>query len=469
MGIQAVFIGINKHQDQSILELSGATRDATALWALFTDTIDVLVGRLLLNEKATHKSVRAAIFGTLSSATNEDIVILSFAGHGSPGGSLIMYDTDATNLRGTAITMTELAVAFKETKARAVLFILDCCFSGQAPARVFEINATPRNPFAFSGIYGEGRILLAACAANEVAWEQPGTGHGLLTHAVIHALQGEAGTQIQFPDIAGEIVRITRFEGQRIGVTQTPVFLGSIQGGLSFPALRRGENFNAAFPTIPPQQIQGKFEELAACGIAPEIISQWSNKFPKGLNTLQLTAINQYGILEGNSLLVIAPTSSGKTMIGELAAIQSVQQGKKAAFLLPYRALVNEKYHQFSELYGPSGIRVIRCSGDASDGIAPALAGRYDIGFFTYETFLNMSLNSQKLLHQLGVIIIDEGQFITDPNRGITVELILSMLLRSRQNGIYPQLLVLSAVIGSLNGFDRWLDLPVLLSKERPV
>ena len=50
--------------------------------------------------------------------------------------------------------------------------------------------------------------------------------------------------------------------------------------------------------------------------------------------------------------------------------------------------------------------------------------------------------------------MLDEGQFITDPQRGITVELIFSLLLRARQRGIEPQLVILSAVIGNLNSFD---------------
>ena len=66
-------------------------------------------------------------------------------------------------------------------------------------------------------------------------------------------------------------------------------------------------------------------------------------------------------------------------------------------------------------------------------------------------------------------MVLDEGQFITDPNRGITVELIFALLLRARQRGVQPQLIVLSAVIGNLNNFDRWLDLPLLISRERPV
>jgi helicase len=66
------------------------------------------------------------------------VIVISFAGHGSPDGNLVVFDTDPANLAGTAVSMADLAEAFKATKARAVLCILDCCFSGQAPARVLE-------------------------------------------------------------------------------------------------------------------------------------------------------------------------------------------------------------------------------------------------------------------------------------------------------------------------------------------
>ena len=195
----------------------------------------------------------------------------------------------------------------------------------------------------------------------------------------------------------------------------------------------------------------------------------WTAYFPEGLNTLQLKAVNEQGVLDGKSLLVVAPTTSGKTLIGELAAIQAVMTGKKTAFLLPYRALINEKFEDFTQRYGPAGLRVVRCSGDASDGVGPVLRGRYDLGVFTFETFLNLALGSPRLLNQLGLVVLDEGQFITDPGRGITVERIFSLLLRARDQGVKPQLLVLSAVIGNLNNFDRWLDLPLLYSRDRPV
>ena len=319
MALKGIFVGINKHLDSSIPELSGARPDATALWALFTDTIEGLSARLLVDEAATHAEVSRAMLGTLAAASLDDVVVITFAGHGSPDGNLVLFDTNASDLAGTALSMAGLADAFKATKARAVLCILDCCFSGQAPARVLETAARPRSAFALTGIYGEGRILLAACATNESAWEQPGTGHGLLTHAVIEALTGDAGESVSFPEIAGEIIRLARVEAERISVTQTPVFLGNVQGGLTFPVLKRGENYAAAFPAKAVQQTSGSFAEFSAHGFPPEIVERWSADFPQGLNTLQLKAVNEFGVLSGNSLLVVAPTSSGKTMVGEVA------------------------------------------------------------------------------------------------------------------------------------------------------
>lgn len=469
MSIQGVFVGVNQHGDLSIPELNGAVRDATALWALFVDTIPDLTGRLLIDKDATHAAVRTAALDTLTTAGSDDVVIITFAGHGSPDGRLVLFDTVAARLDTTALSMTELAEAFKATKARAVLCILDCCFSGQAPARVLEVGPRPRNAFVLAGVQGEGRIILSACATTESAWEQPGTGHGILTHAVIQAMTNPAASQVSFPEIGGEIIRLARLEAERIAVTQTPEFLGRVQGGLVFPVLKRGGNFLAAFPPAGVVTLGGPFGELVDHGFPKGIADRWAERFPGGLNALQLAAVNDHRVLAGNSLLVVAPTSSGKTMIGELAAIQAVLGGRKAAFLLPYRALVNEKFDTFTAQYGAAGLRVVRCSGDASDGIGPALAGRYDLGFFTYETFLNLALVSPRLVRQLGLVVVDEGQFITDPNRGITVELIFALLLRARQQGIQPQLIVLSAVLGRLNGFNDWLGLDLLASTKRPV
>ncbi len=153
-----------------------------------------------------------------------------------------------------------------------------------------------------------------------------------------------------------------------------------------------------------------------------------------------------------------------------MAAIRAYKEGRKSVFLLPYKALVNEKYDQFATLYGNSlGVRVIRSTGDYLDDNARFLSGRYDLALLTYEMFLGLAVSSPHLLTQLGLVVLDEAQFMTDPKRGIVVELLLTFLLAARDRGIFPQVILLSAVVGDANGFEDWLGSGLLRSLERPV
>jgi hypothetical protein len=312
-------------------------------------------------------------------------------------------------------------------------------------------------------------VLFAACNEDETALEDPNTRHGLFTHAVLHLLQAGEG-QTSVLGVADEVQRIVRAEAARMGYVQTPVIFGHVTGEVTIPVLRPGVNYSAAFPTRALQPVSSDLADLAPYGIPQPVIDAWSAKFPAGLNELQKTAINQFGVLNGDSLLVVAPTSAGKTFVGELAAMKAVAEGKKAVFLLPYRALVNEKYEDFSDLYGARiGLRVARCSGDWQDQVPNILRGKYDIAFFTYETFLSLALNARHILHQIGLVILDEAQFLSDAHRGITVELLLTLLLNARASGIAPQLICLSAVIGGANALDQWLGCQLLSTTERPV
>ena len=132
--------------------------------------------------------------------------------------------------------------------------------------------------------------------------------------------------------------------------------------------------------------------------------------------------MNDYRVLDGQPLLVVAPTTSGKTFIGELAAARAIADGRKAVFLLPFNALANEKYEEFEELYGQElGLRVLRCTGDYADETEPFAKGHYDVALLTYEMFLGLSVAMPTLLSKIGLVILDEAQFITDPTRGIGV------------------------------------------------
>ena len=104
--------------------------------------------------------------------------------------------------------MDELARRFKASQAKAVICLLDCCFSGGAPGRVLEDSPATRSPVQpFSDIAGNGRVLFAACNEDETALEDPNTRHGLFTHAVLHLLQAGEG-QTSVLGVADEVQRI---------------------------------------------------------------------------------------------------------------------------------------------------------------------------------------------------------------------------------------------------------------------
>lgn len=469
MVLLASFIGVDRHSDFRIPELTGARRDAEALWALFSDSVPDIQAQLLTDTAATLEAIPQALDATLGAASSDDTVIISFSGHGTPYHQIVAHDTDIADLTNTTISMEELATRFRASRAKAVLLVLDCCFSGGAPARVLsDIPVARSTGVTIAALAGEGRILLAASKESEEAYEIPGGGHGLLTKALIDVLRA-AATSVNLLEVSAQVMEAVRSAASRMGIVQTPVLFGDVKGGLNIPALKAGQHFFAKFPEAKGLRIGAGIDELAGFEVLGGILTQWSSQFPS-LNDLQLQAINDYRILEGASLLVIAPTGSGKTFIGELAATKAVCEGRKAVFLLPYRALTNEKYEQFLRVYEESlGMRVVRCCGDYTDQTDLFVRGKYDLALLTYEMFLNLVVNNTAILNQLGLVVLDEAQFITDPTRGISVELLLTYLLTFKQRGFNLQIIALSAVVGNVNHFDEWLGCGKLVSHQRPV
>ena len=470
MAFRATFVGVGKYADPDIRDLVGSTRDAVALHALFADSFPDTNPTLLIDDAATVTNIRKALKDTLGTATPEDVVVFSFSGHGSHDHRLAAFDTSLSTLTSSSIGTDELADLFKSTDAKAVFCILDCCFSGAAPAKVLEDSPIPRDPAApLDVLVGEGRILLAASGTDQVAYEFPRARHGILTKALLDFFIAAKGPVDLLTSI-GEIMRTVQAEASRMGVEQTPVLLGNVKGGLVVPKLTPGKMFFAAFPELQRIKITADISDLRPFGFPQPIIDEWSSRYTNGFNRLQLEAINQHGIISGNSLLVVAPTSAGKTFIGEIAAAKAIIDGRKAVFLMPYKALANEKFEQFSSLYGAKlGMRVIRCTGDFNDDVSNFVRGKYDLALLTYEMFLQLVVGSPYTLGQLGLIVIDEAQFITDPTRGINVELLMTFVLAAREKDIAPQIIALSAVIGEANSFNQWMGSDILFDAERPV
>ncbi|MEG9433739.1 DEAD/DEAH box helicase [Terriglobus sp. ADX1] len=115
------------------------------------------------------------------------------------------------------------------------------------------------------------------------------------------------------------------------------------------------------FPEFTSAAATADLSSLKNFGFPDDLIASWAAEIPS-LNQLQIDAINDSGVLRGEHLIASAPTSSGKTMLGELAAIKGVVERKRAIFLLPMKALVSDKVRQFKRVYGSYGIRTVEAS-----------------------------------------------------------------------------------------------------------
>ena len=473
MALKALFIGIDHYSSPLVNELNCATRNAVALEALFADTFSCQT-TLLTDADATHERIEAE-FLSLMDCTPEDTVVIAFSGHGSETHQLVTHDTDLRDLDRTTIPLATLSDWFSRIPAGRLLLFLDCCFSGGSGAKVLQVDALPRDVLSAEArleqLAGEGRLIVTASGPTEPAYENSRFGHGFFTYYLLEALKGadevvDAG-KLSVYRLLEYVTRRVIDAARQIGKPQTPTMRGRIDGEMTWPVFVLGAKFMAAFPERAPMKVSADIGSLAAAGFPQGLVDAWAGSIP-ALNALQLEAINDFGVLNGDHLVVSAPTSSGKTMIGELAALKAVLSRRRALFLLPLKALVADKRRQFEATYGPYGIRTVEATGETDD-ISPLLRGRYDIGLLTYEKFAAIALTHPHVLEQAGVVVVDEAQMIADSTRGANLEFILTLMMMRRREGIEPQVIALSAVIGDTNGLERWLGARLLRRTARPV
>lgn len=470
---RGLFIGIDRYR-APVNRLSCARADAVALGSLFADNTEGSIA-FLLDAGATRKDIEDAL-ASLTSSDPDDLVVMTFSGHGTEDHRLVPVDADGGDLERTCLSLNDLAVRLDAIPARQLIVVLDCCFAGGfGGARVFAPTAA-RAPIEDRTLLerlvrGDGRVVFTASGKGEPALETQRYAHGLFTYHLLEALQGvgdfASADHIPLYALLEYASKSVLDSARRLGEEQTPTLYGSIEGAPALPRLRPGEAYGRAFPDRVRPPATSDWDSLIPYGFGQSVIDRWAAARPS-LNDLQLRAINEFHVLDGRSLLVVAPTSSGKTMIGELAAVREAELGSRAIMLLPMRALVNDKYDYLRQLYGDH-LTVVRATGEHADQVGDLYSGQYDLALFTYEKFLSMIIGSPWLLRGVSLVVVDEAQNISDPSRGASLEFLLTLLRSGHARGGAPQIVALSAVIGDTHGLERWLDAGLLKTEERPV
>ena len=185
---------------------------------------------------------------------------------------------------------------------------------------------------------------------------------------------------------------------------------------------------------------------------------EFENAYEFGFDDFQRDACRF--LEEGSSVLVAAPTGSGKTVVGEFAAWLALTGGGKAFYTTPIKALSNQKYNDFLGAYGP--VKVGLLTGDNSvNGDAPIVV-------MTTEVLRNMIYEDSRSLEGLHYVILDEVHYLQDPYRGAVWEEVLIHL------PVDVQVVCLSATVSNAEEFAEWVQTlrghtEVIIEEKRPV
>ncbi len=209
-----------------------------------------------------------------------------------------------------------------------------------------------------------------------------------------------------------------------------------------------------------------RIRDLRRYGLPETLLQIWEQQQGEFLLPVQEAAVQRYGLFEGQSLLISSPTSSGKTFIGEMAAMRATFAGKRVLYLTPLRALAEEKYQTFRARYGAYGVKVVVATRDRREFDRDIEQGEFHLAVLVYEKLSQLLVRHPHLLRTVALVVVDELQMLGDPERGAGLELSLTKLLGSLPR---PQVLGLSAVLREAQEVAEWLGADLLLQDERPV
>lgn len=273
----AVVIGVSKYayNDVGLGNLSYADKDARSLrdWLIESGGFSVENILFMVNEQATLDAVRFSLNNFLTKATENDLVLFYFAGHGTPDPFnpaelyYLVHDSKVGDLKRTGFAMSELRTII-ETRMRSkrAVFLLDTCHSAGISGRKvvpFKASSTRERGLddgtaerilerpvevknsvseAAGRLYSStGRAVFTSSGVSETSREGTrwGGGHGVFTWALLEGLNGGADTNGDRTITSGELFAfVTKRVSEETGGRQKPTLFSALGEDLQLAVMR---------------------------------------------------------------------------------------------------------------------------------------------------------------------------------------------------------------------------------------
>src|SRR6266550_5782409 len=195
------------------------------------------------------------------------------------------------------------------------------------------------------------------------------------------------------------------------------------------------------------EQVEARLESQAD-------IAAFVARYPFPIDDFQLEAIAH--LAADRSVMVAAPTGTGKTLVAEYAIWRAQQRRQRVIYTTPLKALSNQKYRDLRSIYGFDAVGLV--TGDIVEHSAASVV------IMTTEVYRNMLLeeggdrfgNDANLvpssLTDVGFIIFDELHYLSDPQRGPVWE---EAIVCSPS---HIQLVGLSATVSNAVDLANWIS-----------
>src|SRR5579884_3561693 len=199
-------------------------------------------------------------------------------------------------------------------------------------------------------------------------------------------------------------------------------------------------------------------------------IEAFVKRYPFPIDQFQQEAIAH--LAQGQSVLVAAPTGTGKTLVAEFAIWQAQQRQQRVIYTTPLKALSNQKYRDLRDLYGYDNVGLV--TGDIVEH------SRASIVIMTTEVYRNMLLEEggdrltsdddfvPSSLADVGFVVFDELHYLSDVGRGpVWEEAIIC-------SPAHIQLVGLSATVSNAEDLASWISrvhrpIELVVHEERAV
>ncbi len=172
-----------------------------------------------------------------------------------------------------------------------------------------------------------------------------------------------------------------------------------------------------------------------------DLLESFKARYSFALDPFQLDAIR--AIQDGKSVIVSAPTGSGKTLVAEFAIHATLARQRRIAYTTPLKALSNQKYADFCRQFGSDRVGIL--TGDVK------VNARAAVVVMTTEILRNMFYTGG--LDGLEVVVLDECHYMGDEGRGTVWE---EIIINAPKD---VALVALSATVKNIAEIADWINL----------